>query len=161
MGAKWNAARRVNQCRTAALIGRSRGSLQSPSNCFQMWAASPGSNQPASNTEPFDCTQTWPVRQPNRPAPPQARWPGFSEFVCKSELTSEYASVSYTCPCMFSRWTSLIGEKLFRNLTLCSICVQQAECWRCRECQEAPALWSAARNQTTLFTESTTFRLYA
>lgn len=78
------------------MIGRSRGSLQSPSNCFQMWAASPGSNHPASNTEPFDCTQTWPVRLPNRPAPPQARRPGFSEFVCKSELTSEYASVFHT-----------------------------------------------------------------
>ncbi len=66
--------KRINCSPTAAaLIGRSHGSLQSPANCFQMWAVSPWSNQPASNIEPFDCTQTWPVRLPNRPpAPPLA-----------------------------------------------------------------------------------------
>lgn len=68
-----------------AVIGRSHGSLQSPSNSFQMWAVSPGSNQPASNTEPFDCTQTWPVRLPNRPpapAPPLACRLGLTLCVC-------------------------------------------------------------------------------
>lgn len=76
------------------------------------------------------------------------------------ELVSEYESVCfsvyagywvYTWPFMFSCWTSLNGTQFVSNFTSCRI-------WELknRERQEAPALWSTARNKPTLFTEPTT-----
>lgn len=106
---------RINCSPTAAaLIGRNHGSLQSPSNCFQMWAVRPGSNQPASNTELFDCTQTWPVQLPNKPpAPPLAHRLGLTLCVRLSKRLSMHLCFSvytYVLTLNISEWSTVIQE---------------------------------------------------